>query len=203
MAADRYYDDYSRADRRDTFGAAGMWSGGSHSFSGDVGAALGASLRRPQWEISQLPKFEKNFYQEHPDVKKMSSSEAETYRKSKDITVHGRDIPKPVRSFEEASFPGLSCLIYSCCSFSSSHFLSQKPFFVSCTVLVSLDRLQFKHKAGLWLLVVVIWFVDPLVFQSFANHSNFPFRSVWLRLAPAKLSHSFCQRSFTSALSRF
>jgi ATP-dependent RNA helicase DDX5/DBP2 len=51
-------------------------------------------------------KFEKNFYQEHPAVSAMSSDEADRIRKSKSITiVEGRHVPKPVRNFEEASFP--------------------------------------------------------------------------------------------------
>jgi ATP-dependent RNA helicase DDX5/DBP2 len=53
-----------------------------------------------------LIKFEKNFYQEHPAVTAMSESEAERIRSSKNITVvAGHNIPKPVRNFEEASFP--------------------------------------------------------------------------------------------------
>lgn len=44
--------------------------------------------------------------QEHPAVVAMSPDEAEHVRRSKNITVvEGDNIPKPVRTFEEASFP--------------------------------------------------------------------------------------------------
>lgn len=49
--------------------------------------------------------FEKNFYIEHPNVTKRSSEEADAWRASKQIVVHGDDIPKPVMTFEEASMP--------------------------------------------------------------------------------------------------
>eukprot|EP00450_Noctiluca_scintillans_P008390 CAMPEP_0194503088 /NCGR_PEP_ID=MMETSP0253-20130528/28185_1 /TAXON_ID=2966 /ORGANISM="Noctiluca scintillans" /LENGTH=482 /DNA_ID=CAMNT_0039345339 /DNA_START=72 /DNA_END=1520 /DNA_ORIENTATION=- len=67
---------------------------------------LGANLRSINWSSTSLVKFEKNFYQEHPAVSAMSSEEADRIRKSKSITiVEGRHVPKPVRNFEEASFP--------------------------------------------------------------------------------------------------
>jgi len=59
----------------------------------------------PKWDMSKLVKFEKNFYQEHPAVSAMSDYETEEYRRRRAITCHGRDVPKPVRTFEEASFP--------------------------------------------------------------------------------------------------
>uniref|UniRef100_A0A668A280 RNA helicase n=1 Tax=Myripristis murdjan TaxID=586833 RepID=A0A668A280_9TELE len=48
----------------------------------------------------ELPKFQKNFYQEHPDV-----TQVEQYRRSKEVTVKGRDCPKPIVKFHEATFP--------------------------------------------------------------------------------------------------
>uniref|UniRef100_A0A3B4BPS2 RNA helicase n=1 Tax=Pygocentrus nattereri TaxID=42514 RepID=A0A3B4BPS2_PYGNA len=65
----------------------------------------GDRLRKKHWNLDELPKFEKNFYQEHPDVVRRSSQEVEQYRRSKEITVKGRDCPKPVMRFHEASFP--------------------------------------------------------------------------------------------------
>ena len=72
---------------------------------GGMGGGLGANLRAIQWDISQLPVFEKNFYIEHPDVTARSEQEAETWRRSKGITIQGQGIPKPVYTFEEASMP--------------------------------------------------------------------------------------------------
>jgi len=41
----------------------------------------------------------------------MSESEASRWRQENDITVSGHDIPKPVRSFNEASFPGIKVAV--------------------------------------------------------------------------------------------
>jgi len=59
----------------------------------------------PKEDFSNLPKFEKNFYYEHPDVTARSSDQVLKYREKRDIHVSGHDVPKPVETFEEASFP--------------------------------------------------------------------------------------------------
>jgi len=67
---------------------------------------LGANLKNINWNQVSLIKFEKDFYQEHPAVTAMHPQEAENLRRAKNITVvSGSNIPKPVRTFEEASFP--------------------------------------------------------------------------------------------------
>jgi len=66
---------------------------------------LGANLQKQNWDNNTLTKFEKNFYVEAESVRKMSEKELAEYYKEKQITVTGRDIPKPIRAFEEASFP--------------------------------------------------------------------------------------------------
>jgi len=68
-------------------------------------ANLGASLKTIAWDNSALPKFEKNFYIEHPAVTAMLQQEVDDWRGRHEITVTGTNIPKPVRSFEEASVP--------------------------------------------------------------------------------------------------
>merc|ERR550514_542434 len=69
-------------------------------------SGLGANLRGINWNNVSLVKFEKDFYQEHPDVTRMSGGEADDTRSRKSITiVAGTNVPKPVRTFEEASFP--------------------------------------------------------------------------------------------------
>ena len=66
---------------------------------------LGANLKSVDFNSVQLVPFEKNFYIEHPDVQKRSEQEAEAWRASKQIVVRGKNIPKPVLTFEEASMP--------------------------------------------------------------------------------------------------
>ncbi|KAI5054789.1 hypothetical protein GOP47_0029934 [Adiantum capillus-veneris] len=52
-----------------------------------------------------LPPFKKNFYVEHSSVLSMTANDVAAYRKKREIVVEGNDIPKPIRSFEEPSFP--------------------------------------------------------------------------------------------------
>ncbi len=74
---------------------------------------IGAQLKSIHWDLSKLPVFEKNFYIEHPDVRKRSEEDAQVWRRSVDITVVGKGIPKPVLTFEEASMPGMRNLCLS------------------------------------------------------------------------------------------
>jgi ATP-dependent RNA helicase DDX5/DBP2 len=66
---------------------------------------LGGNLRRPDWSNEKLEPFEKDFYMEHPFVKKRSDSEIEEYRKAHEMIIFGKGVPKPVFTFAEASFP--------------------------------------------------------------------------------------------------
>ncbi|XP_051994934.1 probable ATP-dependent RNA helicase DDX5 isoform X1 [Xyrauchen texanus] len=65
----------------------------------------GDRLRKKNWNVDELPKFEKNFYQEHHEVSRKSPQDVEHYRRTKEITVKGRDCPKPIMKFHEANFP--------------------------------------------------------------------------------------------------
>ena len=68
-------------------------------------AGLGSGLQKPNWDLETLPKFEKSFYKEHPNVTARSMAEVEKFRRDHNITVSGRDVPKPVETFDEAGFP--------------------------------------------------------------------------------------------------
>ncbi|KAM4530881.1 putative ATP-dependent RNA helicase DDX17 isoform 2-T2 [Odontesthes bonariensis] len=65
----------------------------------------GDRLRKKRWDLDELPKFEKNFYTEHPEVQRISQSDIEEYRRKKEITVRGSGCPKPVTNFHHAQFP--------------------------------------------------------------------------------------------------
>lgn len=67
---------------------------------------LGAGLKEQHWDLSSLPKFEKSFYKEAPSVAARSAAEVEEFRRKHQITVSGRDVPKPIETFDEANFPG-------------------------------------------------------------------------------------------------
>uniref|UniRef100_A0A674BZ30 RNA helicase n=1 Tax=Salmo trutta TaxID=8032 RepID=A0A674BZ30_SALTR len=59
----------------------------------------GERLRKKKWDLDELPKFEKNFYNEHPDVS------IEPFRRRKEITVSGTGCPRAITSFRQAQFP--------------------------------------------------------------------------------------------------
>ncbi|XP_066560335.1 putative ATP-dependent RNA helicase DDX5 isoform X1 [Amia ocellicauda] len=87
--------------------------GGAPRFGGSRGGAPpgkkfgnpGERLRKKHWNLDELPKFEKNFYQEHPDLQRRPAQEVEQYRRTKEVTVKGRECPNPIMKFHEASFP--------------------------------------------------------------------------------------------------
>eukprot|EP00794_Sanderia_malayensis_P009315 gene9315-10298_t len=86
----------------------GGYGGRSEGFGGGGGAKfdmVGKGLRKPKWNLAELPKFEKNFYREHINVQNRSNEEIAAYRLKREITVAGRNVPKPVSTFDEAGFP--------------------------------------------------------------------------------------------------
>ncbi|PVD37618.1 hypothetical protein C0Q70_00214 [Pomacea canaliculata] len=94
--------------RSDRDGARGGMSGGR--FVGGVGSSMkgmqpGERLRKPKWDISKLPKFQKNFYKELPSVANRSPIETQQFRRAHCITVSGKLVPNPIMAFEEANFP--------------------------------------------------------------------------------------------------
>ena len=57
-------------------------------------------------DLDGLTPFEKNFYAESASVAEMSERDVEEYRRRREITVEGRDVPKPVKAFRDVGFPG-------------------------------------------------------------------------------------------------
>ena len=55
--------------------------------------------------MNALPKFEKSFYKEHPDVTNRSDADVQSFRKEHQMTVYGKGVPRPVQTFDEAGFP--------------------------------------------------------------------------------------------------
>ena len=84
---------------RDGYNSRGGGGGAKHD-------TVGKMLRKPKWNLSELPEFQKNFYREHLNVQNRTVHEIEDYRQKREITIFGRNVPKPVYSFEEAGFPG-------------------------------------------------------------------------------------------------
>ncbi|KAM6504384.1 P-loop containing nucleoside triphosphate hydrolase protein [Amanita muscaria] len=66
---------------------------------------FGGGLRAVDWANTRLERFEKNFYVEDKRVSSMSEREIEEFRRTKEIKVQGRGVPRPVTSFDEVGFP--------------------------------------------------------------------------------------------------
>jgi len=67
---------------------------------------LGAGLKTQQWDLNTMPKFEKSFYKEDPAVTSRSPAEVEAFRRDNQIAIQGKNVPRPVQTFDEAGFPG-------------------------------------------------------------------------------------------------
>jgi ATP-dependent RNA helicase DDX5/DBP2 len=101
-------------------------------YGGDRMGALGSGLTKPKWDMTSLIKFEKNFYlwvaltagdgcfwfrrrltavyaplpSENKHVTARVERDVQEWRREKAVQVFGRNVPKPVTSFDEANFPG-------------------------------------------------------------------------------------------------
>jgi len=53
----------------------------------------------------ELKPFRKDFYEESPEVAARSDAEVAQFRKENEMTLTGRDIPKPLQTFDELNFP--------------------------------------------------------------------------------------------------
>lgn len=102
----------SRYSRENTSGGRGSYGGGRGGGSSGGGGRPslkgrqpGERLRKPKWDISRLPPFQKDFYQEHPSVGRRNPIEVENFRNQTEITVRGRSVPNPITTFDEAYFP--------------------------------------------------------------------------------------------------
>jgi ATP-dependent RNA helicase DDX5/DBP2 len=72
------------------------------------------NINLPKQDFRNLVPFQKNFYVESPQIQAMSDIQVMQYRLSRDITVEGHDVPKPIRSFHEANFPGIFIVFILC-----------------------------------------------------------------------------------------
>ncbi|XP_013380174.1 ATP-dependent RNA helicase dbp2-like isoform X2 [Lingula anatina] len=126
---DRAFDSNSRSDRRGFGGGSrfgndrggsrfsGGGYGGGSGFGGRGGGGFGGKgrdkldtnpgdrLRKPRWDMEKLQPFHKNFYHEAPSVSARGEPEITAFMRAHQITVKGRNAPKPVIQFSEGNFP--------------------------------------------------------------------------------------------------
>lgn len=69
------------------------------------GSQPGGRLRKPDWSTTQLVPISKNFYREQPTVAAKTPDEIAAFHHTKQITVKGRNVPKPISSWYEATLP--------------------------------------------------------------------------------------------------
>ncbi|POS83997.1 P-loop containing nucleoside triphosphate hydrolase [Erysiphe pulchra] len=101
---------YSSGGYGGSSGNVNGYSGGSGGYGGNVQGGdrmsnLGANLQKQSWDVGNLPKFEKSFYKEHPSVTSRSEADVLKFRTQHGISIQGRDVPRPVETFDEAGFP--------------------------------------------------------------------------------------------------
>ena len=108
-------------DRRNDAGRGRGWNSGSgRGGGGGRGGRFGGGDPRRELDNIALPKqdfgdlvpFEKNLYFENPSIRAMSEHEVVTFRSRREITVEGHDVPRPIRIFHEANFPGTSIFFH-------------------------------------------------------------------------------------------
>ena len=98
---------YSRGGGSSGFGGGRGRGGGRHGGGGSSSRGDLDGIVLPKQDFGNLVPFEKNFYVENPSVKAMSEREVVAYRARREITVEGHDVPKPIQTFRDASFPGI------------------------------------------------------------------------------------------------
>ncbi|KAK4479365.1 hypothetical protein RD792_014877 [Penstemon davidsonii] len=86
--------------------------GGRGGFDGGPGGRGGRprgddldNIALPKQDFGGLVAFKKDFYVESPSVRAMTEQEVTMYRATREITIEGHDVPKPIRIFQEANFP--------------------------------------------------------------------------------------------------
>ncbi|XP_018328219.1 ATP-dependent RNA helicase p62 [Agrilus planipennis] len=63
------------------------------------------TMEKPNWGKETLAPINKSYYVPHAHIAKRSSFEIDQFRRSKEITVEGEDIPHPIQKFDECNFP--------------------------------------------------------------------------------------------------
>ena len=95
----------------DSHGGSGGYqnrSGGGYGGSGGKSQnRAGENLRKPRWEMERLQPFEKNFYNPSPSLLARTQAEVDHFLSTNQVTLKGRDVPRPIMFFEEGGFPDL------------------------------------------------------------------------------------------------
>lgn len=99
-----------RGGDRSSGGSRGGMGGGGGGFGGNRGsfdrqANNGASLRTLKWTSEELTPFEKDFYKPSDYITNLTEPEVKVYLDKLEITLKGRNIPRPSMEFEQSGLP--------------------------------------------------------------------------------------------------
>lgn len=70
------------------------------------GRLMSANAGQLGLDPSSMDPIKKEFYTEHPEVSRMTPAEIEAFRKSAQMIISGKDVPKPILKFSQAGYPG-------------------------------------------------------------------------------------------------
>ncbi|XP_067141564.1 probable ATP-dependent RNA helicase DDX5 isoform X2 [Centruroides vittatus] len=96
---------FGRSEFDDNFYERRLYNNANSRFITKKFTTPGMKLEKPNWNDVVLQPIEKNFYIEHPNIATKTLEEIEQYRKEMNMTLEGKNIPKPITSFQEANFP--------------------------------------------------------------------------------------------------
>ncbi|GIY61743.1 probable ATP-dependent RNA helicase DDX17 [Caerostris darwini] len=65
----------------------------------------GERLRKADYDLENMEEIVKNLYVEHPNVTSQNNVDVQMYRDGKEMTIRGRDVPRPIRDFYEVNYP--------------------------------------------------------------------------------------------------
>jgi len=100
-----------------SYGGGSSYGGGGSSYGkgggrGGYGSSRGGGadsmkLSVPDWIRSgaELPKFQKNFYREHPEITNLADEQVTEWRNKHEIKCFGRNVPRPIKHFDQANLP--------------------------------------------------------------------------------------------------
>lgn len=102
---------YSRGGSGGRGGRGGRGRGGGRGGFQSRGGGFSNDIQHhyeenPVWTQDKLFPFEKCFYVEHEETKKLSEVDVQAFKNEHQLTLTGANIPKPLLSFEHTQWPG-------------------------------------------------------------------------------------------------
>jgi len=104
-SGDSYSSGGSYGNRGGSYGGGGGGYGGSDNWR-KGGCDDFNAIKKLTWDMSSLVPFEKNFYNPTSVILDRSMEEVEAFREKMEITITGKNVPKPIQNFSDYELPG-------------------------------------------------------------------------------------------------